>query len=175
MITVICCTNRVDSRTSKIARFYEEILQAKKQKTSLVDLADLPSDFSLSTLYEENKLHHEYYGPIQERFFKSQKFLFVTPEYNGSFPGILKMFIDGLKFPETFKGKKCALVGVSAGIQGGILAMSHLTDIFNHLQMHVFANKPKLSKIEEKMNGGRLSDPAYIKRLEQHAEAFIQF
>ena len=40
--------------------------------------------------------------------------------------------------------KKAALVGISSGVQGAGLALSHLTDIFNYCGMHVLAQKPKL-------------------------------
>ena len=87
---------------------------------------------------------------FQNQIDQCEKFVFITPEYNGSFPGVLKAFIDGMRFPGTFEGKKCALVGISAGTQGGALAMSHLTDIFNYLGMTVLANKPRLPLLEYK-------------------------
>ena len=76
-----------------------------------------------------------------EKIQSCDKFVFVVPEYNGSFPGVFKAFVDGLKYPASFKDKKCALVGISSGTQGGALALSHLTDIFNYLGMNVLALK----------------------------------
>ena len=73
-------------------------------------------------------------------------------EYNGSFPGVLKTFIDGLAFPDTFEPKKCALVGLLSGVQGGGLALSHLTDIFNYCGMYVLALKPKLAQISQNID-----------------------
>ena len=40
------------------------------------------------------------------------------PQYNGSFPGVFKAFIDGYAYPNVFKGDKAALVGVSKGFRG---------------------------------------------------------
>ena len=40
----------------------------------------------------------------------------VVPEYNGSYPGALKLFIDMLKFPESFENKPVAFIGIAAGI-----------------------------------------------------------
>ena len=71
------------------------------------------------------------------------------------------------------KGKKCAMVGISAGVQGGVMAMSHLTDIFNYLGMHVLALKPKLMQINGKMKNGKIVDQADLKRLEEQAKAII--
>jgi chromate reductase, NAD(P)H dehydrogenase (quinone) len=143
MITIVSGTNRRNSVTKKIALHYETLLQSKNIETNMIDLVDLPSDFIETALYE-NEGKNESFNSFREQMIDGQKFLFVVPEYNGSFPGILKTFLDGLKFPGTLKGKKCAMIGVSSGMQGGVIAMSHLTDIFNYLGMNVLALKPKL-------------------------------
>ena len=53
--------------------------------------------------------------------------------------------------------------------------MSHLTDIFNYLGMHVLALKPKLIRINGKMEGGKITDETYVKRLKDQAKAIIEF
>ena len=106
---------------------------------------------------------------------KATKYVFFTPEYNGSFPGILKTFIDGLHYPDTFKGKKCALVGISSGVQGAVLAMSHLTDIFNYSKMHVLAEKPKLFGIGQNFKDGEMVNPLFKTLLEEQIESLIEF
>ncbi|MEM9340295.1 MAG: NAD(P)H-dependent oxidoreductase [Bacteroidota bacterium] len=174
MITIISGTNRTDSRTIKISQFCQELFQEKNQEASLIDLADLPQDFLFKSLAPDSA-SDQLFKPMHEEIAKNEKFLFVVPEYNGSFPGVLKTFIDGMSYPSPFKGKKCALVGLSSGIQGSVLAMSHLTDIFNYLEMSVLAIKPKLSKIDTKMEAGKLTDPFYIKLLKEQADALIRF
>ena len=62
-----------------------------------------------------------------------RKLVIIVPEYNASFPGVLKAFIDGLTYPGGIQGKKAALVGLSGGGQGGLLAMTHLTDVLMYL------------------------------------------
>ncbi len=174
MITIISGTNRVDSRSIQIARFCQQLLEAKNQPTSLIDLIELPQDFLFKSLAGDSS-SDPFFGPMQQEIAKNDKFLFITPEYNGSFPGVLKTFIDGMNYPSPFKGKKCALIGLSSGIQGAVLAMSHLTDIFNYLEMSVLAIKPKLAQIETKMKDGKLTDPFYIQLLEEQADALIGF
>ncbi|WP_172796060.1 NADPH-dependent FMN reductase, partial [Roseivirga echinicomitans] len=95
--------------------------------------------------------------------------------YNGSFPGVLKTFIDGLKYPEGVRDKKAALVGISSGVQGGVFAMSHLTDIFNYLGMHVFALKPKLAAIESNFIDGKITNTLYNQLINTQIEKFIEF
>src|SRR5690606_30296419 len=88
---------------------------------------------------------------------------------------ILKSFIDGMTYPNSFFNKKCAMVGISSGIGGGGIAMSHLTDIFHYLGMHVLANKPKLAKIEENMSDNLLTNKFYIELLQIQAKMLIDF
>ena len=129
MITIISGTNRKNANSYKIAVQYQEILKSKGFKSNIIDLEDLPQDF-LTTAFYENMGKNAGFRPMMDLMKQSEKFVFIVPEYNGSFPGILKMFIDALEFPATLKNKKCALVGLSSGVQGSALAMSHLTDIF---------------------------------------------
>ena len=175
MITIICSTNRNGSVSKQVSLQYQKILKNLNTESEIVDLTDLPDDFISSALYEQSG-KNEKFNSIRERMKVSKKYIFIIPEYNGSFPGVLKTFIDGLEFPATFTGKKCAMIGISSGIQGGGLALSHLTDIMNYCGTHVLAQKPKLSKIENAMNDeGKISDKLYLNLLKQQAEAFITF
>jgi len=173
MITVICGTNRKDAVSHTIASIYQEKLTGLNEPHQYINLEELPMDFTFSALYE-NSGQNELFNKYREMMLNSEKFVFIVPEYNGSFPGVLKAFIDGLQFPDTFKDKKTALVGVSSGIQGAGLALSHLTDIFNYCGTHVLAAKPKLMHIESNMKEGKLSS-LYQDLLEQQAEEFVKF
>jgi chromate reductase len=173
MITIICSTNRQNSVSKKISHLYQNILESKGQHVDVIYLEDMPDDFIASALYE-NSGSNEEFNDLRKKMFDTQKMVFIVPEYNGSFPGVLKTFIDGLQFPGTFKNKKCALVGLSSGVQGGGLALSHLTDIFNYCGTHVLALKPKLSRIEENLTENSLSK-LYNELLEEQAQMFIEF
>ncbi|MFT7035163.1 MAG: chromate reductase, partial [Cyclobacteriaceae bacterium] len=170
MITIICSTNRQNSVSKKISHLYQNILESKGQHVDVIYLEDMPDDFIASALYE-NSGSNEEFNDLRKKMFDTQKMVFIVPEYNGSFPGVLKTFIDGLQFPGTFKNKKCALVGLSSGVQGGGLALSHLTDIFNYCGTHVLALKPKLSRIEENLTENSLSK-LYHELLEEQAQMF---
>ncbi|MEM9327504.1 MAG: NAD(P)H-dependent oxidoreductase [Bacteroidota bacterium] len=174
MITIICSTNRNNSVTRKISLIYQQMLADRSIATDIIDLGDLPEDFIASALYE-NSGKNETFNPVRKRMKESEKYIFIIPEYNGSFPGVLKTFIDGLEFPGTFKGKKAALVGLSSGVQGGGLALSHLTDILNYCGTSVLALKPKLSRIGSAMDGDEITNPVYNELLKEQVEALLQF
>lgn len=173
MITIISGTNRDDSVSSLISNYYSQILEKKGQKNQILDLATLPRDFVYSALYE-NTGKNEEFNALQSIIDQSEKFVFIIPEYNNSFPGVLKAFIDGLRYPGSFAGKKGALVGISSGNQGAGLALSHLTDILNYLGMFIMPLKPKLSKIEKNISENDISNPLYMSLLEEQAEQLIR-
>ncbi|MEJ2004715.1 MAG: NAD(P)H-dependent oxidoreductase, partial [Cyclobacteriaceae bacterium] len=102
---IVCGTNRNDSVSLQIASYYLEILKKSGIEAGLIDLRDLPDDFAFSALYE-NAGKNEKFNPMREVMLNAKKFIFIVPEYNGSFPGVLKTFIDGLKYPNTFSNKK---------------------------------------------------------------------
>ncbi len=173
-IVIICGTNRNDSVSMEIAGIYKSLLEELGQAAVIIDLKDLPSDFTTSALYE-NSGKNEKFNEFRELMSEAKKFVFVVPEYNGSFPGVLKAFIDGLKFPDTFTDKKCALVGVSSGVQGAGLALSHLTDIFNYCGTNVLALKPKLAQIDRHLEGGRITNDLYNTLLKDQAKKLVDF
>ncbi|MDW3195764.1 MAG: NAD(P)H-dependent oxidoreductase [Cytophagales bacterium] len=175
MIRIISSTNRPGAVSYKVAKHYQVLLTDLGVESEIIDLANLPDDFIASALYQ-NSGKNEAFNPIREKMRDTEKYVFIVPEYNGSFPGILKTFIDGLEFPTTFTGKKAALVGLGAGVQGAVLAMSHLTDIFNYCGTNVLAQKPKLAGIGKAMNdAGEITNELYLNLLRDQAKAFVAF
>ncbi|MGW8122961.1 NADPH-dependent FMN reductase [Roseivirga echinicomitans] len=174
MITIVVGTNRKNSTSRQLANYYKTLIEERGVATEIVDLADLPGDFTSTALYENNGKNH-IFNQLRTQVQSSEKLLFIVPEYNGSFPGVLKTFIDGFKYPEGLRDKKAALVGISSGVQGGVFAMSHLTDIFNYLGMHVFALKPKLAAIENNFIDGKITNPLYKQLINTQIDKFINF
>jgi chromate reductase len=65
--------------------------------------------------------------------------LIVTPEYNYSFPGVLKNAIDWASRPypdNSFDGKPVAVMGASTGMLGTARAQYHLRQCFIFLNMY---------------------------------------
>lgn len=173
-IVVVAGTNRAQSLSAQLAEYYVTLLHQYDSKARVLALTDLPVHFIATALYQYNG-QDPAFNRLREVVEAAQKYVFVVPEYNGSFPGVLKAFIDGLKFPGTFTGKKCAIVGVSQGTQGGTLAMSHLTDIFHYLGMHVYPLKPRLSGIQDRQLATVLANPHYVQLLEEQARGVVHY
>ncbi|MFN6943610.1 MAG: NADPH-dependent FMN reductase [Cytophagaceae bacterium] len=174
MITIISGTNRKNSNSLVIAELYKDVLLKLGYEAELLSLETLPDDFIFSAMFEKNGKNKPF-NEIVHQIKSSQKFVFVIPEYNGSFPGILKAFIDGMPYPSILKHKKCMLIGLSSGMSGGALALSHFTDILNYLNIHVLAMKVKLPHIEELLVEGNLEDNFYLNLIQEQATQFINF
>jgi len=176
MIAIICGTNRQDAVSKKLSRIYKSKLDLLNQPSQIIDLSNLPSDFAFSALYSRSGKNEEF-NLYRKQMLESGKFIFIVPEYNGSFPGVLKTFIDGLQFPDTFKNKICTLTGLSSGVQGGGLALSHLTDIFNYCRMLVLPLKPKLARISENMDmeTEEITNPLYEELIDEQIKGLIEF
>ena len=173
-ITIVSATNHKNSLTAQVAEYYAGLLHQKGGDSQILKLTALPADFTVSALYE-NSGKHPAFNRLKEIMEAAQKYVFIIPEYNGSFPGVFKAFIDGLQFPDTFRGIKCAMVGVSKGPQGGVFAMSHLTDIFHYLKMHVYPLKPRLASIQDSQLATILANVQYVRLLEEQAEGIMNY
>jgi chromate reductase len=149
MITIISGTNRPSSNTLKVAKYYQNQLDKKGLKTAVLDLQDLPADLIATDLYGKRS---EAFAKIQEIVTQTTKFLFVIPEYNGSFPGVLKTFIDACAFPESFYDKKACLVGVSSGKYGNIRGIEHFNGVCAYLHLNVMPLRLHISNIKTELN-----------------------
>jgi NAD(P)H-dependent FMN reductase len=106
---------------------------------------------------------------------RAEKLVFVIPEYNGSFPGVLKVFIDGLDRAKALTDKKSVLVGISAGDQGAGLALSHFTDILNYCGTHVLGYRLRIPKIGDKMTDNKIANPLYLEKVHTQAKKLVDF
>lgn len=171
---IVSCTNRRRPNSRIIAEHYVKLIEERVDSLELIDLRDLPEDFVFSALYD-NAQKNPQFNQIQNSIDNAGKLVFVIPEYNGSFPGVFKAFIDGLEYPGSFKNKKAALVGHSSGTQGSALALSHATDILNYMGMNVLAFKPRLFNIEKNLSPEMELSTEYADLLKQQANLLLDF
>lgn len=175
MITIVAGTNRPQSRARRISDLYAAQLRAFGAEVRILDLAALPADFTATALYE-NTGRHAGFNRLVELASAADKLVFVVPEYNCSYPGVLKAFIDGLPYPGGIRDKKAALVGLSSGTQGGLLALSHLSDVLMYLGTAVLPMRVRLPNIEASLTTtGELHNPLFEQLLREQAEQLLRF
>ena len=168
MITIITGTNRLNSNSSKVSETYSNILNNKGIKSQILNLKKLNSQFISEDMYGKRTPKTEM---IIEKYIDNvNQFIFVIPEYNGTYPGVLKMFMDGVS-PSKFHYKKATLVGVASGRAGNIVGLEHFTTVLNHLKMEVLSNKVLLSQIEELLDEeGLVGNETSLEIIEEQLE-----
>jgi len=149
-IAVVAGTFRGDSNTLKVAQIAMRELEAAGAEVELIDLQELPDEaFNPAVAYSQNL---ESFRPMQDKLTRAKGILFVTPEYNGSMPGMLKHFIDVAKYPDSFKDKPISFVGLAAGQWGGKVAVEQLTVILEFQEAHVYGKRTFLPRINGLLN-----------------------
>jgi chromate reductase len=166
VITIVISTNREDSATAKVAHYIYEMLIEQKMNAQVLDLGQLPIDFFQPTMYA--KRSEQFLQIFNEFIVNAQHLLFVIPEYNGSYPGVLKLFLDASPVRE-FKDKSASIVGLSDGQAGNMRGQDHLTGVLHYLKMHVHYHKPKLSGISKALDStGNFTNDTYVNQLKEH-------
>lgn len=172
-ILIISGTNRPDSNGMKVARITLGHYQSAGIPAELFSLAELPAEVFHPSAYAAKP---PAFLAIQQRVLSAAGLHIITPEYNGSFPGVLKYFIDMLKFPESFDRKPVAFVGEAAGTWGALRAVEQLQMIFAYRNAHLFPERVFIPGIREKLDSdGRLTDTAIDARLGKQAREFARF
>lgn len=152
---------------------YAKHLADKGQSSKILNLQDLPNDFIYNDMYGNRS--DEMKKVIDTYFEKAEKFVFVIPEYNGSFPGVLKAFVDCIP-PQSFHNKKAGLIGLSSGFAGSQRGMDQFSNVLNYLKVNVLFSKPKLSQIEAILEKDpELLDERINELLDDHADLMIGF
>jgi len=173
MISIISGTNRTPSNSEILANYYHRIFQEKRVDSRILPLTDLPPSLIATDLYGKRSAAFQ---PIQDQVTATEKFLFIIPEYNGSFPGILKLFVDACSFPESFMGKKAALVGHSTGRYGNIRGVEHFTGVCHYCGLLVLPLKLHIPRIQHEFDPqGDLVDGDAKRFINDQIDRFIAF
>jgi chromate reductase len=152
MIEIIAGTNRPDSNASRVAALLLAEYQKLGAQARVLDLRDLPAAIFDPSSYAAKPASFQ---PFLDRVLAAEGLHVVVPEYNGSFPGVLKYFVDMLKFPESFERKPVAFVGEAAGLWGGFRAVEQLQMIFGYRNALTLPERVFLPAIQNKLTPDR--------------------
>jgi NAD(P)H-dependent FMN reductase len=166
MNLIISASGREGSRTQQISTLYQQLLEGKGVSSRLFSLR------GVDVLHRDSafiKIEEEIIAPAQRIFF-------IVPEYNGSFPGILKCFIDTVKNHLIWSHKTALLTGVSTGRAGNLRGMDHLTGILHYLQVTVYPSALPISGVGKLLNErGELTDENTLKAIHQQLDGFLEW
>ncbi|HWV69451.1 MAG TPA: NADPH-dependent FMN reductase [Chitinophaga sp.] len=125
-IAILIGSIRQGRQSQKIAHYLQKKLTDRGLDTDLVDLAQT----QLPMLEERVGIHPQLPQVVKDlsiRLHAADALIFVTPEYHGSFSGVLKNALD--YFSSEFSRKAIGIVTVSAGKLGGINAATQLQQV----------------------------------------------
>ena len=165
-IPVILGTTRKGRMSSHAARFvHSQIRKRDAVVTELIDIADLkvPIDDAGEGVKDAR------FSAAMER---ADAIVIVTPEYNHSFPGLLKHVLDSCL--KEYIHKAAGIVGVSAGAFGGTRVIEHFQPVLRELGLvSIFwdINFGGIDKVFDEQ--GHLLDQTYIRRADKFLSELI--
>lgn len=172
MITLLSGTNRPGSNTHLVTTLIERMYFQLGVPCQVLDLADLPPEIFLPSSYAEKPAA---FAPFAEAILGSDGVVIVTPEYNGSFPGVLKYFIDMLPFPASFENRPVCFVGLAAGMWGALRSVEQLQHILGYRNAHLFPSRVFIPGVGQVLKEGQIQDAELVERLRKQAVGFTDF
>jgi chromate reductase len=171
-IVVIPGTNRAGSLSLTLARLVAADHAALGHGTDLLELA-LGPEFLEPTAYKQPTPGVK---AMVDRFLAADGVVFVVPEYNGSYPGVLKLFLDMLPYPAGFDRRPCAFIGLSAGQFQALRAVEHLQGVAGYRNAFLYPNRVFIGESFKQFGpDGTLADAKLAERLRAQATGFTQF
>jgi chromate reductase, NAD(P)H dehydrogenase (quinone) len=143
-IAVLVGSIRKESLNRKLATAIEKLAPAEFRFQRIDDLPHYDQDFDRDYPEQGTRLKQEIEA--------ADALLFATPEYNRSFPGVLKNAIDIASRPwgkNSFAGKPGGVIGISVGATGTALAQQHLRNVLAYLDVPTLGQPEVLLKHEE--------------------------
>lgn len=174
MITVISGTSRRGNNTSKIARHVAGLHEQAGEEVCLLDLCELPEEAFTPEIFGDKPVTLT--ASFTDKVLHADGLVVAIPEYNGSFPGVLKHFVDLLPFPEAFDCRPVAFIGLAAGYHGALRAVEHMQMVFAYRNAYLYNRRVFIPAVHKVLNEeGAIIDEALLERLETQAGGFRSF
>jgi NAD(P)H-dependent FMN reductase len=166
-IAIIVGTKRRERESIKIAELIYKVAESFVGfRPRMID--PLEFDFSKNDL--EPSLSNNNFKKIIE---EADALLIVVPEYNHSYPAILKRVLDS-EYSAYFH-KPVALAGVSSGPWGGVRAIESILPVLRTLGLIISRqdlNFPNAQDLFDQQ-GNLIIDDKYLKRIEKSLEELL--
>ena len=175
-VGVIVGSLRKDSYCRSTANALMELLPASLD-AEIVEIGNLAlynQDFD-----DEDNVPTEW-GTFREQIAAKDAFIFITPEYNRSFPAVIKNAIDVASRPfgsNLWNAKPIAIISVSPGKPGAFGANHHLRQVATVLNMYTMQQpEAYIGGIHEMMDeNGKVTSDSLRGFLETIATAFADW
>ena len=180
-ILVLAGSARLDSIHRKLARQTVEALRSAGVEATLADLRDFPMPIYDGDLEAGQGLPAAAKA-LKELARRHDGFAIASPEYNGSFPALLKNALDWISRPEpgerpleVFRGKVAAILSGSPGPGGGQRVLRHLRELLQMMSVTVIPEQLSLARADAAFDAaGRLAREEDLSGLRKLAAALAQ-
>jgi len=159
-------STRKESWNKKLVQAAAEGLSGPDVGVTFIDLADYPLPLFDEDLEAEQGLP-ENARKLKKLFADHEGLLISSPEYNGSYSGVLKNMLDWISRPdreattplEPFRGKVAALLSCSPGKGGGLRGLEKLRALLSDIGIMVVPEIYAVGSITTAFNeAGKLND-----------------
>lgn len=171
-IHILSSTDRPGSNALKVATYSKRFLEGKAN-IKLFSLKDFPYADVVGGKYGEDIAGVK---DFNDAFLDTDGFLFVVPEYNGGFPGVLKLFIDYLPFPEAMYKMPVSFIGEADGSFGALRPVEHLQQILSYRKALIYSERMFIKGVNDNFDPEKgLKSDMLQGLLEDQLNGFVTF
>lgn len=171
-ITLVSGTNREGAYSLKLAKALQKFPELAGVEIQLLDLAQLPIEVFLPNCYYSKPKEFDFW---QQTIDYSDGIIFCIPEYNAGIPGILKHFIDILRYPGSFHKKPVALIGLTSSRSEKSRVLASMSTLMEFLQADIFDNQVFISQCKSAISDDdEITDGKITDLLSQQLNGFIK-
>jgi len=157
-------SHRQGSLNALLAQAATKIALDLGAEVEFIDLGALPMPLFDEDLEKEGTPENA--TAFKAKLKAADGFLISSPEYNSSYPALIKNVIDWASRPAdgepmlaAFSGKACGLLAASPGALGGIRMLPQLRNLLMNIGVHVVPTQFGLGKAHEAFDSaGQLTD-----------------
>jgi chromate reductase, NAD(P)H dehydrogenase (quinone) len=170
-LLIFAGSTRTQSHNRKLARVAADMARAQGAAVTHIELADY--ELPLYNADLEARGTPDAAIRLKELFHAHPAWVICSPEYNGSYTGLLKNTIDWVSSPvrsdpawgdglKPFEGKVVGLLSASPGALGGLRSLSHLSPMLLNLQCWLTPKQFALSRAADAFDadGQLIAEPA---------------
>lgn len=172
-ILLLSGTDRPNSYALRVTRFVAKEYEKLGAQTEILNLEDYPFSAVLGGTYDPKIPEIQVFN---NKLMQAEAIVFIVPEYNGSFPGALKLMLDYLPFPHALKHKPIALIGEASGAFGSLRAVEQFQLVLNYRNAFCYPDRVFIQRITKNFTDeDGPTDAVTASLLKEQMKGFLAF
>ena len=170
-INIISGSPRENSITKRAALYLQNLL-SKDHEVVFIDLNkfELPP---MQTVYSTDEKTPAQYQDLRKKMFEADAFIFVTPEYNGSYSPAMKNLLDHFT-KITYARKAIGIVTESDGLFGGMRAAIQMQQLVCALFGIPCPQMLIIPQVDKKFDtDGKLLDESFTRNIDNFLAEYL--